>query len=134
MLRLVLGVIAGVVSGFVVIYAVEQVGYQIWPVATELDLKDKAAAAAYLAGMPLGALITVMVAWILGAYAASMVGLLVAGRRRVAGVIPAAVIFAATVLVLFMLPHPLWMAIGGLGGIVAAGWLADRLFALKADA
>lgn len=129
MLRLVLGVIAGVVSGFVVIYAVEQVGHQIWPVATELDLKDKAAAAAFLANMPVGALLTVLAAWILGAYTGSMVGLLIADRRRIAGVLPAALIFAATVLVLFMLPHPLWMAVGGLGGVIAAAWLADRLFA-----
>ena len=131
MMRLVPGVVAGVVCGFVVIYAVEQVGHQIWPVATKLDLKDKAAAAAFLANMPLGGLLTVLAAWILGAYTGSVVGLLAADRRRIAGVIPAAVIFAATVLVLFMLPHPLWMAVGGLGGIIAAGGLADRLFARK---
>jgi len=131
MMRLVPGVVAGVVCGFVVIYAVEQVGQQIWPVATKLDLKDKTAAAAFLASMPLGGLLTVVAAWILGAYTGSVVGLLAADRRRIAGVIPAAVIFAATVLVLFMLPHPLWMAVGGLGGIIAAGGLADRLFARK---
>lgn len=129
MLRSVLGVIIGIISGFVVIYAVEHVGQLIWPVATELDLKDKAAAAAFLAGMPIGGLVTVVVAWILGAYTGSMVALLMSDRRRIAGIIPAALIFAATVLVLFMLPHPLWMAVAGLGGIVAAGWLADRLFA-----
>lgn len=129
MLRSVLGVIIGIISGFVVIYAVEHVGQLIWPVATELDLKDKAAAAAFLAGMPIGGLVTVVVAWILGAYTGSMVALLMSDRRRIAGIIPAALIFAATVLVLFMLPHPLWMAVSGLGGIIAAGWLADRLFA-----
>ena len=129
MLRSVLGVIIGIISGFVVIYAVEHVGQLIWPVATELDLKDKAAAAAFLAAMPVGGLVTVVVAWILGAYTGSMVALLMSDRRRIAGIIPAALIFAATVLVLFMLPHPLWMAVAGLGGIIAAGWLADRLFA-----
>jgi hypothetical protein len=129
MLRSVLGVIIGIISGFVVIYAVEHVGQLIWPVATELDLKDKAAAAAFLAAMPIGGLVTVVVAWILGAYTGSMVALLMSDRRRIAGIIPAALIFAATVLVLFMLPHPLWMAVAGLGGIIAAGWLADRLFA-----
>lgn len=129
MLRSVLGVIIGIISGFVVIYAVEHIGQLIWPVATELDLKDKAAAAAFLAGMPIGGLVTVVVAWILGAYTGSMVALLMSDRRRIAGIIPAALIFAATVLVLFMLPHPLWMAVAGLGGIIAAGWLADRLFA-----
>ena len=129
MLRSVLGVIIGIISGFVLIYAVEHVGQLIWPVATELDLKDKAAAAAFLAGMPIGGLVTVVVAWILGAYSGSMVALLMSDRRRIAGIIPAALIFAATVLVLFMLPHPLWMAVAGLGGIIAAGWLADRLFA-----
>lgn len=132
MLRLILGIIAGVVVGFTVIYAVEQIGHQIWPVSTRLDLKDKAAAAAFLASMPIGGLLTVVVAWVLGAYAGAMVGLLAADRRRIAGIVPAALIFAATVLVLFMLPHPLWMAITGLGGIVAAAWLADRLFA-RAD-
>lgn len=134
MLRLVTGVIVGIVSGFVVIYAVEQVGHQIWPVSTPLDLKDKAAAAAFLADMPLGGLLTVVAAWVIGAYTASVVGLMASNRRRIAGVIPAAVIFAATVLVLFMLPHPLWMAVGGLGGIIAAAWLADRLFAWKSEA
>ena len=129
MLRSVLGVIIGIISGFVVIYAVEHVGQLIWPVATELDLKDKASAAAFLATMPIGGLVTVVVAWILGAYTGSMVALLMSDRRRIAGIIPAALIFAATVLVLFMLPHPLWMAVAGLGGIIAAGWLADRLFA-----
>jgi hypothetical protein len=129
MLRSVLGVIIGIISGFVVIYAVEHVGQLIWPVATELDLKDKAAAAAFLAAMPVGGLVTVVVAWILGAYTGSMVALLMSDRRRIAGIIPAALIFAATVLVLFMLPHPLWMAVTGLGGIIGAGWLADRLFA-----
>jgi hypothetical protein len=129
MLRSVLGVIIGIISGFVVIYAVEHVGQLIWPVATELDLKDKAAAAAFLAAMPIGGLVTVVVAWILGAYTGSMVALLMSDRRRIAGIIPAALIFAATVLVLFMLPHPLWMAVAGLGGIIGAGWLADRLFA-----
>jgi hypothetical protein len=129
MLRSVLGVIIGIISGFVVIYAVEHVGQLIWPVATELDLKDKAAAAAFLAAMPIGGLVTVVVAWILGAYTGSMVALLMSDRRRIAGIIPAALIFAATVLVLFMLPHPLWMAVTGLGGIIGAGWLADRLFA-----
>jgi hypothetical protein len=129
MLRSVLGVIIGIISGFVVIYAVEHVGQLIWPVATELDLKDKVAAAAFLAAMPIGGLVTVVVAWILGAYTGSMVALLMSDRRRIAGIIPAALIFAATVLVLFMLPHPLWMAVTGLGGIIGAGWLADRLFA-----
>jgi hypothetical protein len=129
MLRSVLGVIIGIISGFVVIYAVEHVGQLIWPVATELDLKDKAAAAAFLAAMPVGGLVTVVVAWILGAYTGSMVALLMSDRRRIAGIIPVALIFAATVLVLFMLPHPLWMAVTGLGGIIGAGWLADRLFA-----
>lgn len=132
MLRLILGIIVGVVVGFTVIYAVEQIGHQIWPVSTTLDLKDKAAAAAFLASMPIGGLLTVVVAWVLGAYAGAMVGLLASDRRRIAGIVPAAVIFAATVLVLFMLPHPLWMAVGGLGGIIAAAWLADRLFA-RAD-
>lgn len=132
MLRLILGIVAGVVVGFTVIYAVEQIGHQFWPVATKLDLKDKAAAAAFLAGMPIGGLLTVVVAWVLGAYAGAMVGLLAADRRRIAGIVPAALIFAATVMVLFMLPHPLWMAVGGLGGIIAAAWLADRLFA-RAD-
>ena len=129
MLRSVLGVIIGIISGFVVIYAVEHVGQLIWPVATELDLKDKASAAAFLAAMPIGGLVTVVVAWILGAYTGSMVALLMSDRRRIAGIIPVALIFAATVLVLFMLPHPLWMAVTGLGGIIGAGWLADRLFA-----
>ena len=131
MMKTILGAAVGVVSGFAVIYGIETLGHQLYPVATSMEVKDRAQLEAFMKAMPLGGLIFVVAAWILGAYVGSMVALLAGGRRRAAGLVPPVLIFAATIVTLFMMPHPVWMAVTGLAGIAAAAWLADRLFALK---
>lgn len=131
MLRTILGAVVGVVAGMITVSAIQALGHALFPVAADFDLQDRAQMQALVAAMPLGALAMVVLAWILGAYVGSFVGLIASGRARAAGIAPAAVMFLATLANLFMIPHPVWMAIVGLVGIVTAGWLADRLFARK---
>lgn len=131
MLRTILGAVVGVIAGMITVSAVQALGHAIFPVPGTFDLQDRAQMGALVATMPLGALGMVVLAWILGAYVGSFVGLIAGGRARAAGVVPAAVMFLATLANLFMIPHPVWMAVVGLLGIVAAAWLADRLFARK---
>ena len=134
MLRLILGVVAGVIAGFVVVSIVQATGHAVYPVATGIDVNDRAAMQALIASLPLGALAFVLLSWIAGAYVASMIALLIGSRRRVAGLIAGGLVLLATIANLLMLPHPGWMSATGIGGILLAIWLADALFSRGAAA
>jgi hypothetical protein len=132
-LRAVLGVLAGVIAGLLTITLADMISQAAFPAPPPpSDLSDKAAMKAFMALVPVGALATMAVGWILAAYLASMTALMVSGRVRWAGLAAAGLILAATVANLMMIPHPLWMAVLGVGGILAAAGLSDRLYAAKA--
>lgn len=131
MLQLIFGTIAGVVVAFAAVYGLETLGHQLFPVAGATDVSTKAQLEAFMKAMPLGGLVFVLISWVGGAFAGATTGLIASGRRRIAGVIPAALVLTATIVTLMMIPHPLWMTVGGPAGILAAAWLADRLFARR---
>lgn len=131
MVRLVFGTIAGVVVGFAVVYGLETLGHNLFPVATGMDVTNRAELEAFMKAMPLGGLLVVVFSWISGAFAGATTGLVASGRQRMAGLIPPALVLLATIASLAMIPHPLWMSLSGPLGILAAAWLADRLFARK---
>jgi hypothetical protein len=128
---MILGIVVGVIAGFLTIGVIEAVGHQLYPVATNVDFRDREAVKAFMASMPFGGLTFVVAAWIAGAYVAAVVGLVIGERKRIAGLVPSGLILLATVANLFMLPHPGWMGVVGLSGILLAMWLADALFARK---
>ncbi len=131
MLRLVLGVIAGVVAGFAVVMVAELIGHQIFPPPPGLDPSDREAVKALIPTLPIGAFVAVLIAWGLGTFAASAAALLVSRRRRLAGGIAAAVVAAASAATLVMIPHPAWFVAAAIVVVLGGAWLADRLFGAK---
>ena len=120
MLRNVLAFFAGFTVCVVTVAVVEGIGMALFPPPPDLDPNDPAALAALMDQIPLGALVSVVVAWGL----AALLGPLVAGRaathgRATAGVV-GALFLVVVVLNLAMLPHPIWMWVVGLLGCVAA--------------
>lgn len=130
-LRGVAGIVIGLVAAFVIVATTNSASHAIYPVAAHIDAGDPAAMKALIASMPLGALITLVVGWVVGAYVAAVIALMVAERRRWAGLTAAGLFLLVVLANLLMLPHPLWMIVAGLAGVIAAGWAADRLFARK---
>ncbi len=128
-LRWVGAVLAGVVAGVVIVMLANTATHQVWPVADPSTIRDPAALKTFVSNMPFGALATIVVGWVLGAYIAAFAALLISGRRRFAGVAAGGVMLLLTAINLAAIPHPGWMAATGLGGILLAIWLADALFA-----
>ena len=82
-----------------------------------------------IAELPVGALLTVMFGW----WTAGFVGGATAGKITPAfwktnALTVGFILFAATLANLLMLPHPLWMTIAGLSGIVPLSYLGGKLF------
>ncbi len=123
---------AGAVAGVLAVVGLEAAGHAIWPPPPGLDLADAEALKAAIAGMPLGALVAVVVAWVGGAVAGAAVGTALASYRRVlVGALDGGLTLVGTLANLAMIPHPAWMMAVGpsavLLGMGAGAWLGMRV-------
>ena len=127
-MRKVLGVVAGVITAFLLVALIEAIGTAIYPLPTELqsmDSADGAALAAALAEIPLSAKILVVVGWLLGAFGGAWLALRISDWRW-SGWVVAALVIAAGLVNLVLLPHPLWMQACAVAMPLIGGWLAAR--------
>ena len=124
-MRILLGVLAGVVVAFGCVFLVEMVGHSLYPPPAGLDLSDPADQARVMEAMPAAAKAMVLAAWFIGAGAGAWVANRIAGRP-IAGWIVALLVIAAGVATMVMIPHPAWMWAGGILLPLLAAWVAER--------
>ncbi len=130
--RTILAAVVGIVVAMLTITLVEWAGHQAWPPPPGLDPMVADDMARIIALQPFGALLVVVVAWVVGAFDGGLVAALVARdkRPRLAAVVPALVVTAGVVGMIMMMPsHPAWMAIAGLLLPVPAGLAGAQLAA-----
>ena len=125
MLRLIGGIVAGVVLAMATVFVVELVGHILYPVG-EIDMENREAVAAMIAALPVGALLIVAIAWLLGALVGGALAARLSGRRWAAWVVAAVVALFALATV-FMYPHPVWMQIAAIAAPAAGGLIAGHL-------
>lgn len=115
--RTIVGVVAGIIVAMLTITLVEWAGHQAYPPPPGLDPMIAADMARIIAMQPFGALLVVVVAWVVGAFDGGLVAALIArdNRPRIAAVVPALVVMAGVIGMIMMMPsHPAWMAVAGL--------------------
>ena len=124
MVRIILGIVAGIIVAGVVTLLIEMVGHSVFPVASDLAMTDPA----YLAAVPLPAKLIVMLAWFL----ASLIGGYLANRLSqtrwacwaIAGFMIAGAAYSFT-----QITHPTWMIAGGIVLPLLAAAMTSRLTA-----
>lgn len=127
-LRSVLAVITGCVVAFVVVALVESWGHWVYPLPRDLDLTQPERLAEFIQTLPAGAFGFVLAAWFLGTFVGGVTAALIARRRPfVTTGIVAGVVLLATAANLYLIPHPLWFAVTGIAGILAAWLLAGAM-------
>ena len=125
--RSILGVFAGVAVGVLVIGLVETLGMRLIPPPPGMDPTNPASIAAAMSQMPIGSFLFLLAAWILGAGAGATTAMRVArSGQRWPGLLVGGVILAATVYNLWTIPHPVWVAVVGVAGIVGVTVVAAR--------
>lgn len=125
MLRKILGVIAGAVTGIVTISLVQWIGHQVFPIPADIDPTDIEALASYMDRIPLASKLAVVVAWTLGPIVGGIVGGRIA-QARWASWVPGGLTALGLVLNATMIPHPIWMLALGALGIAVGTFVADR--------
>lgn len=126
--RQALGVIAGVVVGGLVVFLVELVGHSLFPTPPSTDLSNPEDVKRLISLLPVGALLMVLVGWLLGSLAGAWTASRIA-RTNMAGWIVAALFILLTVYNFTVIPHPLWMMAAGVVIPLVAAWIAARLSA-----
>lgn len=128
-LRSILVVVAGVVVGGIAVFALEMLGMTLFPLPDGVDPMDpeSLAAAAAAGQIPLGAMIMVLAAWLVGALIGGYVAARLAAREALKHALVVGAVF--TVLDLgniLTIPSPIWMAVLGVGLPVPAAYLGSR--------
>jgi pimeloyl-ACP methyl ester carboxylesterase len=101
--------VAGVLVAGLTIAGIEWLGQRLYPPPAVLKADDLEALAAYVTALPIGALLFVLLAWLLGVFLGGLIAALLAGRRPrlYTGVIAAVILFGA-IANFAMIPHPAW--------------------------
>jgi hypothetical protein len=116
--------ILGVVVAVALVWVIEMLGHSIYPPPPGLDFSDRAAMKSYVDSLPIGALLSVAIAWFAGSlggtFAACRLG---AAKSIVFAPIIGGLMFVGAAINFATIPHPLWFLIIGIAGIILGAWL-----------
>lgn len=123
-MRKLFAAVAGIIAAVVTVGVIETFGHMMFPPPPDLDLSDPDQLATLVDRLPPAALMFVIAAWIAGSFVGGVVATLIARRETIvpAMTVAAAMLFGA-LYSLFMIPHPLWMAIAGIASPLPSAWL-----------
>jgi hypothetical protein len=124
----ILGVIAGVIMGMFFIYVVEAIGHSIFPIPEGVDFNDPKAMEAFIADAPLGSLLFVILAYIVGSFLAGLFTRIISKRQgKYLPLVSGAILMAAGIMNVVMIPHPLWMTILAIVVFLPSAWLGGKV-------
>jgi len=116
--------VAGVLVAIGLVMVIEMIGHSVYPPPPDLDLADIDAMRAYVATLPIGALLFVGGSWFIGTLGGTLTACRIGTARRMTfAMIVGGVMLAAVAFNLATIPHPLWFAILGVAGVIFAAWL-----------
>lgn len=125
-LRSIVATAAGIVTGVVVISAVEAVANSMYPLPAGVDSNNLEALRAAIVTMPDGAFLMIMLGHMLGALSAGIVSMLIAKDTFRPTLVCGGMFMAFGLINLVVLPHPLFMWAEVLGYVPLA-YLGARL-------
>ena len=112
MIRTILALLIGLITGFLLIGLLEMVGHLIYPPPPGVDLTNPEIVKELIKNAPTGALILILISYAIGAFAGGLVAMLIGKKSPglyIGGV--GGGLLGGGILNLINLPHPLWFTI-----------------------
>lgn len=125
MLRIILGVIAGIIAGSVCVWGVETVNHILHPYPAGMKTNDMEAFKSYIENLPFLGKFMVIVGYALGALVSGFISTKIAKNGRPTAAIICGLIFLSfTIYNMVVLPTPIWFWILGIlvWGLVLVGY------------
>jgi hypothetical protein len=130
-----LAVLMGLFFGGCLIYIVQAIGSQIFPLPPGVDPLNRESLRAAMANLPLGAFLFVLFSWLVGTLAGSWLATRRAPTQPLLhGGIVGAFLFAGSVMTLISLPHPIWFWVAAIALVPAASYVGSQLGAVRPPA
>ncbi len=128
MLRNVLGALAGIATAVLTVMLMEWLGHTVYPPPDGVDFSNTEALTTYVAAAPLGALLFVLVGYLIATFDGTFIACLI-GRapHYIYALLIAVLMLADTASNLIIIPHPTWFSISAVVGIIGAAWLAMKV-------
>ncbi|MCO4811939.1 MAG: hypothetical protein KC572_10075 [Gammaproteobacteria bacterium] len=116
--------LVGVVIAMLSVWLIQKIGHAVYPPSADIDPNDIEAMKAYVATLPIGALLFVVASYFIG----TMVGTCVACAigtmlPRIYALLIGCLMLVATTMNVMMIPHPTWFILAAVIAIVAGAWL-----------
>lgn len=126
-IRRILGAVTGIVTAMATIILVETVGHTVSGGPAMPAVNDSQALASYAASLPIGSLMSVLIAWVGGTAAGVIAGSLIApGRSLFIAIVVGALVLLGAIMQVMQFPHPMWLVVASLVGIPTAAWVSAR--------
>ncbi|HVM36948.1 MAG TPA: hypothetical protein VM265_00960 [Sphingomicrobium sp.] len=117
------GLAAGLATAMLIIMAVEAAGNQIFPPPDGYDLSSGSAMT-----LPVTTLMPPVIGWFLGTLAGAWIAVRMSGHGWAAWAV-GGFVFAASMLNLLLITHPLWMILAAIAAPLLGAWIGHRLAA-----
>ncbi|MBU2557820.1 MAG: hypothetical protein KJ578_08595 [Bacteroidetes bacterium] len=132
MLRKIIAILAGIIIGMIVIAVVEYLGHYIFPAPVDLELSEEAYNQGAMYSMiPFKNMLMVLLAYLLGSFAAGFTTSIIA-QNKILALIPGFALMIAGIINVMLIPHPLWFTFISLAVYVPfaffGGFIAELLF------
>ena len=125
--RTVLAIIGGCVVGFGALMAVKAIRHMFYPVPHDLNFSELAVIQAHVLNYPLGAFLFVIAGWIFATFSGGISAALLAPKReRLVATIIGAIVLIVTLVNIIIIPHPFWVSLAGLFGVIVAALLVPQ--------
>lgn len=132
MLRFTAAVVVGVMVALALVAATDAISHAVYPSPIGSDILTTEQLNAHLRALPLGALLFVLFAWVIGTFGGACAASLVAGTRpTMFSAIIGVFVLAATIAYLIVIPHPTWLAVAGMVAVPATALAAGRVMSAR---
>ena len=129
MTRKIVAVVIGVIVAVGLVFVVQTIGHNLYPVAGETAMNDKAQLADLIARMPAGALLFVPASWFAGAVGGGVVAIVIArgDQPLLLAAAVATFILVAGGTTLVAIPHPVWLVLISVLAVLLSPFVACKL-------
>ena len=127
MRRKIVAVVLSAVVAVVLIVAIEALGHSVYPIPANLDITNSDAMQEYVMSAPVGALLSVLAAWLVATLVGGLLACFVAREAPLANsAIVGGLVLLSTIINLVSIPHPPWFSATSIVAIIGTIFVTSR--------